>query len=1004
MPPVSTPPPPLETLDNLCAIFSSIAEGIVMQSTTGEIAECNASAERVLGLSRDQLMGRTSVDPRWRAIHADGSDFPGSEHPAMVALASGTAVRDVVMGVHKPDGTLSWISVNSVPIYENGVVVRVVSTFADVTARREVEVEAERLRHDIQESQRMLAAIGDVQGRFIAHEDLRLVFERILTDLLWLSGSRSGFIAEVVCAEDGRPALEPRASTEPRWEAVIRSQATCTTGIALTPLVARTVTTGEVVIADRASLPPSLRPASDEHQPIDSYLGLPLHVGTQLVGMVGLANRNCGYDKALIARLSPYLTTCSQLVQATRQQLERERAERALAEQRERMSLVLEAGGIGHWDWNPVTDEAVFDEQWTGIIGYRPWEIEGSGAQWLRLLHPDDLPATLNAVKRHMNGETPEHRVEFRMRHRDGSWVWILAVGRVIERDASGQVTRMVGVHVDISTRKAYETALADATVEAQRANRAKSEFLANMSHEIRTPMNGVIGAANLLLFTELSDEQREYTDTIRRSGEILLALIDDVLDLSKIEAQRLDLEHITFDPRETIAEVVELEATRADSKGLELILDWRSRPVSEMAGDPRRVQQVLLNLVSNAIKFTSQGQVVVSAERTNASELRVSVTDTGIGIAAEKQAVVFETFMQADTSTTRRFGGSGLGLAISRRLVEAMGGTIGLSSVQGEGSTFWFTLPLPPSTGIDSEADAPLRGANVLVVDSSEPAGDAVSRLLEYHGAHATCVTDVEDAGRLLAHSATTTTPFDVVIAKYAPEHADMLGRLESESRFGHVSLVVTVQANRRKDAVRAAAGTRAQVLRTPVTRPGEFIRVCANAVADARSRRSRFAEQAARAVVQPATAKTRHAFTHPSGRKLRVLLVEDDEVSRLVGRRMLEKHGCDVALADDGRKALEMTRAHSFDLVFMDCNMPHVDGFEASAAIRGWALDTASATHSSVPIIAVTANVLVGDRERCLAAGMVDYIAKPLLPDSVAEVLTRWSPKPEDIANSDS
>ncbi|MFN7983063.1 MAG: ATP-binding protein [Vicinamibacterales bacterium] len=1002
MPVAPAPSQPLQTLENLNAIFSSVAEGIVMQSASGEIIECNASAERVLGLTRDQMMGRTSIDPRWRAIHEDGSDFPGSEHPAMVALKSNAPVRDVIMGVHKPDGTLSWICVNAIPIVEDGVTVRVVSTFTDVTARRTAEFEAECLRHENQESQRVLAAIGDLQASFIAQEELHLVFERILTDLLSLSGSRCGFVAEVVGHKTGTPSLKVQATTNRRWQAAIVEPGGDPAGHLLADLISRTIVNGEPVIANYPLPSPEGTPAG---RSVESYLGLPLHVGSELVGMVGIANRPGGYDYVLTAHLSPYLATCSQILRVTQQQHERDRVERALAEQRERMSLVLEASGIGHWDWSPVTDEAVFDEQWTGMIGYAPSEIEGTGTQWLRLVHPDDAAATVDAVERHLRNETPEHRVEFRMRHRDGHWVWILAVGRVIERDAKGQATRMVGVHVDISARKAYETALAEATTEAVRASRAKSEFLANMSHEIRTPMNGVIGAANLLLFTELSDEQREYTDTIRNSGEILLALIDDILDISKIEAERLEVEHIPFDPRATIAEAIELEATRADSKKLELIVDWRSRPVSQMVGDPRRVQQVLLNLVSNAIKFTDRGHVLVAAEQSSPTELRISVTDTGIGIPRDKQKVIFETFMQADSSTTRRFGGSGLGLAISRRLVEAMGGTIGVCSVLGEGSTFWFTLPLGMIPPADAVVEEPLRDARVLVVDSSQTRAEAVSRLLQHYGAGATCVVDAAEAEAKCMHRGTATVPFDIVIVQYAPERFDVarfIRTIASDMNLTHASTLVTVQATRRKDALSAVAGTRAQVLRMPITRPGEFIGICTQAASEARTRRTRAAEDASERHPRVAPASPKQTLARRATQNLRVLLVEDDEVSRLVGQRMLQKHGCDVTLADDGRIALELTRDRTFDVLFMDCNMPGMDGFEASAAIRARQLDGTCATPPDVPIIALTANVLVGDRERCLAAGMVDYVAKPLLPDAVARVLARWSPNASDDASA--
>lgn len=978
------------TLYNLTTIFDSMSHGVVLQDASGTIIECNASAERILGATRTQMMGPTSMDPDWRAIRVDGTAFLGSEHPAMVALASGEPQQGHVMGVRRPGRSLTWISIDATPIREADGSLRVVSVFSDITSR----LEAER---ELVQSRLQLRSVREAQAHFIAGQNPSDVFSRVLDTLLSLTQSEHGFIGEVLQRPDGTSFLRTHAITNS-----VRSKdarASCEGGgvEGLEPgyvesLVSHAIASGEMVISNAPTTDPRLAGTLAGHAPLNSFLAIPVRANDRLLGLVGIANRPGGYDELLVTSLNPYLTTFAQFIDAMRRERDRATMQRSLQESESSLRLVLDATGMGRWDWNPQTDQATFDEQWAAMIGYAADEIEHSGAQWVTLLHPDDLVALKPVLDAHLRGETTEYRAEFRMRHKQGHWVWLLALGRVVERDHTGKPTRVVGVHVDINSQKDTEAALAQARDAAERANRAKSEFLANMSHEIRTPMNGVIGVAHLLLSTGLDDEQRELAETMMRSGEVLLSLIDDVLDFSKIEADRLVLERVAFDPRETIADAMAAAAPHAEAKGIDLVVDWACEPLTTLTGDPKRLRQVLMNLVSNGVKFSSEGAVVMRIERQPRGLLRIAVIDSGIGIPEDKQATIFEKFVQADNSTTRRFGGSGLGLAISRRLVEAMGGSIGVVSTPGEGSTFWFTLPECASSEGSAEGDeaaARLAGARVLVVSKCQPLGESWQRILRRGTPHVDVWPSVETVAAELAAATVREKPYDLVVFD-AGQRAGSTGaavrNLAVDTTARAAGLVVVAPASQRHELRQLVAGSRSLVLGKPVLRDGQLLASASRAL----DRRTTDAGGPPRSSVEISNdRRTTGEARHP--RRLRVLLAEDNEVNRLVATKMLRRAGCEVDVAGDGRAAVAMAGLVAYDVVFMDCDMPEMDGFEATALLRARAAD-APGTAADVPIIALTANALVGDRERCLASGMSDHIAKPIVPRAVTEALARW------------
>ena len=526
----------------------------------------------------------------------------------------------------------------------------------------------------------------------------------------------------------------------------------------------------------------------------------------------------------------------------------------------------------------------------------------------------------------------------------------------------------------------------------AEAASRAKSEFLASMSHEIRTPMNGVLGMAELLEDMPLGAEQREFVETIRRSGQALLTIINDILDFSKIEAGRLELEPLPFDLGSAAHEVAQLLATRAEEKGLELILDYRPDCPRYLVGDAGRIRQILFNLAGNAVKFTERGYVLISVRRLSdaggVARIHLRVEDTGIGIPADALPRLFESFVQADPSTTRRFGGTGLGLAISRRLVELMGGEIGVSSEPGQGSNFWFTLPLPLAAApARPPPAADLTGVHALIVEDNPVNQRVFQEQLRSFGARTRVVGDSRLALGALREAAAEGDPFQVALLDHLMPELDgeQLARLiQSEPAFAALPLVLLTSSGQRGDGERFRQAGFAAYLIKPVlieTLRLSLSRVLAPTVdaLPAETPRVRAAPVAAVPAPGPSAAA-------PLRYRGRVLLAEDNAINRKVALSMVRKLGVEVDTAENGEEALERCRTTDYALILMDCQMPVLDGFAATARIR-----ELGGRHRPV-IVALTANAMESDRQRCIAAGMDDYISKPFRQKDLIAALERW------------
>ncbi len=609
---------------------------------------------------------------------------------------------------------------------------------------------------------------------------------------------------------------------------------------------------------------------------------------------------------------------------------------------------------------------------WQEIAGL-PFD-QAKGESWSQAIHPEDRAAVF-AEWKGVTGAGRELSREFRFRRPDGEIRWVHTRSKPLLAE-DGAVAGHVGTVEDITERRRVEE-WRRAREAAEAANRAKSEFLANMSHEIRTPINGVIGMTELALGTDLTPEQRDCLETVKISADSLLTVIDDILDFSKIEAGKLDIECIEFDLSWCVHHGLRLLALRAHQKGLELNCDLVAGLPVRLLGDPGRLRQILTNLITNAIKFTERGEVNVRVEVDSQSNsevgLHFSVADTGIGIPAEKLDSIFRPFEQADSSTTRRYGGTGLGLSISSQLVSMMGGRVWVESEVDRGTTFHFTARFGAVPAVEARPESPapvnLRNLPVLIVDDNATSRRILAQMVSNWKMAPTAVASASEALAALAHKG----PFGLVLMDLRMPDMDgflLAECIRSNPASQAIPIIMLSSTGERGDAARCRDAGIQAYLSKPIHQ-SELLDAMFTVLT------GRPAKD------QPVT---RHSLGEPGARGT-ILLAEDNLINQKVAVRLLEKRGYQVTVAANGKDALAALEKQRFDLILMDVHMPEMDGLTATTEIRR---REGSLRHTSV--VAMTANAMKGDREQCLAAGMDDYLSKPINADELFLVLERW------------
>lgn len=691
---------------------------------------------------------------------------------------------------------------------------------------------------------RLLDAIMRVHAASPTHAPTQASFDVLLNELLDLTGSEYGFLGHVRRKDDGAPYLKTRAITNIAWTDELQAwyAENAPQGLEffnLNSLFGKVLTSGDLMLANETFGHPDAAGRPDGHPPLRRFLGIPLRIGDEFVGMAGVANRAEPYTAELVEQLRPLTSAIAAALAAMDDQEARRDAEAQLRASEERWKYAVTGSDEGVWDWDIRTGSVFRSPRFLTQLGFAPEEELGAWDMDLLRVHPDDREPVRVALADVLEGRSAKLSVEHRMSTVSGDYVWMLSRGCVVARDDDGKPTRFVGTQVDITPRRETQKKLEEALRSAQEGVRAKSEFLAVMSHEIRTPMNGVIGMAGLLLDTELAPQQREFAATIRDSADALLSILNDILDLSKFESNRFELESVSFDVADAVAQVNGLLRVHASAKNVALRVvtdDAGEREPFLVRSDLGRVRQVAMNLIFNAIKFTEVGEVVVHISRKRVEGkpvVRLAVCDTGIGVPEGRRDRLFQPFSQVDASMNRRFGGTGLGLAICHRIAEAVEGRVGYEPRDGGGSIFWFEMPvgdplshsrplMTPVRSLASEEALKARGGRVLLVEDNMVNQRVTSLLLQRLGLSVESVANGLEALEALSRSNYDLVLMDVQMPELDGCEATRLFRArEAANDQGHLPIVALTANAETESRERCVDAGMDDVLTKPLRRP---------------------------------------------------------------------------------------------------------------------------------------------------------------------------------------
>jgi PAS domain S-box-containing protein len=1097
----------------LHAVLRSMSSGVVVAHESGRFLLFNHAAERILGTGTTENPPATWPQHYGFYLPDAVTPFPADRLPLARAMR-GEEVNDEVIYVRntwRPDGL--WISVTARPLCDEvGAVRGGLSVFRDISEEKRA---AQRLlaQHAVTRALAESASLGEAAPRILESVCSSIGCE---VGTLWKVDRHANVLrcVDVWSRPGGR---------YEEFENVCRQlELTPDVGLAGGVWVRRE----PAWCADFSQQRDYPRAASAAAHDLHAAFAFPILFAADVTGIIEFFSRQArAPDTDLLSMMSALGRQIGQFTARRRAEADLRKSEADLRRSRERFELAMRGTGDGLWDWDLETNEVYHSPRWKEMLGYTEAEIENSFDAWQKLLHPDDAARAMAGVQAYLENRTPTYEVEHRLRHKDGSYRWILSRG-VALRDADGKPYRMAGSHTDMTDRKQAEQALRDsealyqslvetlplnvfrkdldgrftfcnqkfcktvglpceaiigktdydfyppaladkyrqddrrvieqqivldaveehhkpdgqdlyvhvlktpvrdaagnvvgsqaifwdvtdrkraeedlrrakeaaeqAREAAEQANCAKSIFLANMSHEIRTPMNAIIGMTELVLDTELNVEQREYLDLVKKSADSLLAVINDVLDFSKVEAGKIDLDDMAFSLRDHLVDTLYTLAPKAYQKGLELICHVAPDVPDGLCGDPVRLGQIIVNLVGNALKFTERGEVVVEVSRMEdqgSVALHFAVKDTGIGVPRDKWESIFDAFVQADGSTTRKYGGTGLGLAIARRLVDMMGGRIWIESEVGKGSTFHFTArfgqaKLPDLKPVPAEAPG-VHGMSVLVVDDN-----ATNRLILEETLHTwqmrpTLAENGPTGLALLTAAANGGEPFALALIDVHMPEMDgymLAERIRQQPELAGTTLMLLTSGGQPGDAGRRRQLGISSYLTKPIKQADLW----------------RAIMQALGMPISP-DEPVQAAAPRRSGkdRRLRILLAEDNLVNQKLAVRLLQKRGHDVVVANNGLEVLDqlgipapgaitpaqdkgVRRAPLYDVVLMDVQMPELDGEQTTALIRKH--EQIAGGH--LPIVAMTAYAMKGDRERYLGVGMDRYISKPIRPQEL-------------------
>jgi PAS domain S-box-containing protein len=1090
----------------LQSVLDSMSDGVVVADETGRFLIFNPAAEQLLGL------GAVDAPPdEWSARYGcylpdTVTPYPPADLPLARAIRgeSVTGVEVFIRNPHSPEGV--WLSVNARPLHdETGALRGGAAVLSDISER----VRSTQRRTALHAVTRVLAEAESLDEA--VPRILQAVSQSVgcAVGALWLGDAKSQTIRCLDAWQANRPELA-------EFVAATRNKV-FPSGVGLPGRVWKQ--REPMWVSDLEVDTNFPRVAAALRCGLRSAFGFPVLFGNQITGVLEF------FCPDLRRRDDDLLTMIGSLGSQIGQFMERKRAEDELKKQRERFELCVRGSGDGVWDWEVDTNQVYFSPRWKSQLGYAEEEVAGRYEEWETRLHPEDRSRALETLQAYLEGKIPLYELEHRLRHKDGTYRWILARGLAL-RNPTGLPYRMAGSHTDITDRKHMEQRLRDeealyhslvetlplnilrkdlhgrftfanqrfqetvgktlaellgktdfdfyppetarkysrddarvmrsgdmledieeyyrpdgkriyvqvikapvfdaqgevvgvqgifwdvterklaeeelhkAKEAAEAANKAKSLFLANMSHEIRTPMNAIIGMTELALDGTLSKEQRDCLDVVRKSADHLLTVINDILDFSKIEAGKLDIDQTAFHLRECVDDALGTVALRAHKQGLELACRIPPETPDNLIGDPNRLRQILVNLLSNAVKFTEKGEVLLRVAVEEQSEekalLDFEVLDTGIGIPPDKLDSIFAPFVQVDGSLTRRRDGTGLGLAISRRLIEIMGGELRAESQLGRGSRFHFkarfgiSKNLPPLTASLPADPSRLRGLSVLIVDDNATNRFILEEMLGSWRMRTTAAANGRAALELLRQAAAIGEPYSLALVDgHMPEMDGytLTEQIRSDAQLRDCAIVMLTSGSFPGGSAKQRELGLAACLAKPV-RQLDLLRTLTRVLGGATG-----------AVADGAIAEP----VRVPKRQLRILLAEDNPINQNLTVRLLNKQGHDVVVAADGKDALAAVARQPFDLILMDLQMPEMDGLEATGVIRSQ--ESARGGYgpggSSIPIVAMTAFAMTGDRDKCMQAGMDDYVTKPVRAqelyaaiDRIAERIATQSP----------